>query len=219
MAKKCIRCQQSKEQSDFVLKETDTGHTYYTIGCRDCINAPRRLLRELHRAKPPLSRQERFEQYFAKTTDGSCWLWTGGLLKSKHGSKHDCGQFNFNATNNRATRKNEAAYRSAWKIYRGDIPDGMSVCHKCDNRLCVNPDHLFLGTHAENMADMMKKERHPVVAMGSKHAWSKLTEKDVLEIRSSKEPPSVIAKRFNVTQTNINFIRSRKTWAHVKEIN
>lgn len=92
----------------------------------------------------------------------------------------------------------------------------MHVLHKCDIRNCVNPDHLFLGTNKDNMADMMRKGRKNA-RKGSAHGYAKLTENDVLQIRdvypsvSSRE----LAKRYGVVKSTILFVIHRKTWAHV----
>lgn len=73
------------------------------------------------------------------------------------------------------------AHRLAWTLANGPIPDGMNVCHECDNPPCINVGHLFLGTHADNVADMVAKGRS---AVGSRHGRAKLTERDVLDIRA-----------------------------------
>jgi len=79
----------------------------------------------------------------------SCWIWTG--LRSGHGP-HMYGRISFRG-------KNSIAHRVSWMLFRGEIPQGLSVCHRCDVPLCINPDHLFLGTHAANMHDMRSKGR------------------------------------------------------------
>jgi endogenous inhibitor of DNA gyrase (YacG/DUF329 family) len=98
-----------------------------------------------------MTMEERF-WHFTKRTD-SCWLWTGALFSSKYRYGMIYG----------TDRKHMAAHRFAYELFKGPIPKGKSVCHDCpdgDNPLCVNPDHLFLGSQADNVNDMMKKERH-----------------------------------------------------------
>jgi hypothetical protein len=107
------------------------------------------------------------------------------------------------------------AYRVAWELTRGPIPTGMYVCHHCDVPLCVNPDHLFVGTHADNTADMMTKNRQ---AKGVRQGSAKLTDDAVREIRAcwltmASQPE--LAREFGVTQAVIWAIVNRRTWRHV----
>ena len=102
----------------------------------------------------------------------------------------------------------------------GEIPKGMIVCHKCDNPNCINLDHLFLGTNADNSKDMVKKNRQSRQGSpgmhGTKHPQAKLTEKQVIEIRSYKGlTDKQIAEIYKVSITNINNIRNRKIWTHI----
>lgn len=151
-------------------------------------------------------------------TIGDCWQWTASVNSKGY------GRFGYNG-------KAQRAHRVSWLLHRGPIPAGMLVCHRCDNPGCVNPDHLFLGDAAANTSDMDAKGRRvnaPVtgsdhyarqepsrLARGERAGLAKLTEQDVIEIRSSTETQCAVAKRFGVTQAAVSRIRRRETWAHV----
>lgn len=130
----------------------------------------------------------------------TCVLWDRGLNTAGYGSF-------------RLRGKTVMAHRFAWEKSFGPIPDGMCVLHKCDIRRCVNPEHLFLGTPADNTADMIAKGRKRF-AIGSQRSKC-LVEDDILVIRASKLSQYALAKQFNVSQPNINAIRTGKTWRHV----
>ena len=99
----------------------------------------------------------RFEQSFVPVTESGCWLWIKAVL--------DCSKFDGNLAYGRFSLRGRThyAHRMAWFLYRGAIPSGKMVCHKCDVPTCVNPDHLFLGTALDNVRDMLRKGRHPSV--------------------------------------------------------
>lgn len=145
--------------------------------------------------------EERFNHYVIKC-DG-CWDWSGS--KDVNGY----GRLNINSVP-------ALAHRVSWAVHNGPIPEGKHVLHKCDNPSCSNPDHLFLGTHRENVADKMQKDRHRYgVSKGEKHGCSKLTEDQVREIRASKGSSLIIAKQYGVSGRTVREIRTRQSWAHL----
>ena len=113
-------------------------------------------------------------------------------------------------------RGSKKAHRFAYSDTFGPIPDGMCVCHRCDVRSCVNPEHLFLGTHADNAADRTAKGRG---ARGVTHGVSKLREADVIEMRelasSGEWNYRELGEIFGVTKENASLVVRRKSWRHV----
>jgi hypothetical protein len=106
-----------------------------------------------------------------------------------------------------------SAHRAAWQAEnQSEIAKGMMICHRCDNRACINPDHLFVGTAAQNSRDMVEKERQ---AKGESVGNAKLNRDSVLEIRNASGTISGIARQFGISRRNVRFIRQRKTWRHV----
>jgi hypothetical protein len=112
-------------------------------------------------------------------------------------------------------KKNQKAHRVSYVINVGVIPDGLLVCHRCDNTICVNPNHLFLGTNKDNMLDKMSKGRQ-VNPLGVKHGRAKLTEIQVLKIRQDARLLREVAKEYKVNIMTISNIRSGKNWKHLK---
>ena len=140
---------------------------------------------------------ERFVS-FVNPTSG-CWNWTGGKTSRGYGN------FWLNG-------KTVAAHRFSYEQHHGEIPDGMFVCHSCDNPSCVNPEHLFLGTPADNTADMVAKGRKVIGPPGKR---AKLTEVDVSEIRhlvSSGMTQRAVAKDYGVDPSTVSYIITNKTW-------
>lgn len=135
-----------------------------------------------------------------------CWEWVAG--KDTHGY----GQMKING-------RKRLAHRVSYELYRGPIPDGILVCHDCDNPACINPDHLFLGTQTENMADMMSKGRGRKARLkGEDHSQAKLTESDVVAILSAKGLVSqvALADQYGVSPSQIGNIHRGKAWTHIQ---
>jgi hypothetical protein len=144
-----------------------------------------------------ISLRDRFESRIRFNFATMCWLWSGGKNGDGYGSFHANG--------------NKKAHQVAYELYVGEIPKGMLVLHKCDNPACVNPDHLSLGTHQQNMADMKAKGRGngPKGEMAHK---CKLTKEQVKAIRADKRSSSALAKEYGVHQSQICRIKSGGTW-------
>ena len=151
-----------------------------------------------------LTPRERFLAKVCPEPKGGCWLWRGMVVGSGYGMV-------------RFERKMHPAHRLAWKLFRGEIAPGLVVCHKCDVRTCVNPEHLFLGTHAENMKDMQQKGRSP---HGEEHSRVQTDGEEVSRIKAMLADGhmrmSEIARAFGVTHATIACIAKGKTWRHVK---
>jgi hypothetical protein len=136
------------------------------------------------------------EKLFAKSIpepNSGCRLWEACTDTTGYGLVRHNG-------------KQRATHRLSWLVHRGAIPKGLDVLHKCDVRQCINPDHLFLGTHTDNMRDMTAKGRHGMTT---------LTEDDVRAIRAASGTQQALADRYNVSQSIISDIKIRKSWKHL----
>jgi len=153
---------------------------------------------------------ERFMQKIKKTD--SCWEWTAGK------NSHHYGCFRIGSLTD-GSRKQVLAHRWSYEHFIGSIPEGLFVCHKCDNPSCVNPAHFFLGTNSDNIRDCISKGLFGTRdTRGVKNGRAKLTEGQVLEIRD-KYPScgtmASLAGAYGVTKTQISWIINRKSWAHI----
>lgn len=149
---------------------------------------------------------ERFMNKVSKDKTTGCWIWTGW---KKNGNLYGY----FSLTHSKKVRAN----RQSYEFFIGKIPDGEQVLHRCDNPQCVNPHHLFLGSHQDNMDDRKTKGRY---LKGSKWCRSKLTEKNVLKIKQEliNNVHGIVAKlarKYNIGWTAIYDIKTGRTWSHV----
>lgn len=114
---------------------------------------------------------------------------------------------------------NVLSHRFAWELANGEIPDGLQVLHRCDNKLCCNVSHLWLGTQADNLADMDRKgRRKPASNYGEASGMAKLSADDVIEMRKRYDKgvtQTQLAADFGVSQSSVSAIVRRQTWPHV----
>ena len=142
--------------------------------------------------------------FYADASGGrdACWPWTGKVARDGYGRVARGG-------------KQVIAHRLSWSVANGaPVPDGMFVLHSCHNRLCVNPNHLRVGTHDDNMVDMVAAGRS---LRGERHPHSFLTASVIAAIRAATGYQREIAQRFGVSQSAVSYIKNRKRWAHVPE--
>ena len=147
--------------------------------------------------------QQDIDRYWNKVNiadKDSCWEWNAGRFVTGYGAFGFHGKPNY-------------AHRISMVLSGRPIPDGMHVLHKCDNRGCVNPDHLFLGSLRDNMADMYHKRRH---ARGDTSGRRKLCSTEVTEIRelykTGRYSFQDIATQYGITRSLVGFIKDRKIW-------
>ena len=159
-----------------------------------------------------LTVQDRFDSHYTPEPMSGCWLWTGFYRPTGYGQ--------FIAKNIAPTPRN--AHRFSYALHVGPIPDGTYVLHRCDNRACVNPAHLFLGSHQDNVTDMMRKGRNRPGGMdgefdGERNPAAKLTRAQVDHIRVILSTGVVSRKRianaFGVSRVTIGDIAAGKTWS------
>ena len=143
--------------------------------------------------------------------ESGCWQWTGPLSKQGYGhfSKIESGK---------GFGRGTAAHRFSYELFKGPILPGLFVLHSCDNPACVNPAHLDVGTQKTNMRDCVSRGRFRgfwKAKRGSANQLAKLTEADVIDIRSSSLSIKALAEKYGVDRTNVHQILTGKTWAHV----
>ena len=133
----------------------------------------------------------RFYRHVHVGASDACWLWRGAVTGSGYGKINDAGKY-------------VGAHRKAFEMTRGAIPSGKQVCHTCDNKLCVNPAHLFAGTRSDNMVDMYTKGRHPFLKISAQLAH------EILERLKTGESQSSIGDSVGISQVAVSRLKRGK---------
>jgi len=204
--KTCVRCRLILDSLNFTKdRNRRDGLSPYCRSCASILAAEyyqakprpvRHPLKSLKRFAPP----ERFHMLYTPEPNSGCWLWEGRPQGSNGYGRMKVGGHSV------------PAHRYAYEIHKGQVPVGMQVCHRCDVPLCVNPDHLFLGTGRDNKQDCVAKDRH---IYGARHSRAKLTDGAVKAILADRRKHYVIAIQYGVSSSLIGKIKSRKMWRHV----
>jgi hypothetical protein len=158
--------------------------------------SPKKFWSDTVKGKPII---EKFSKMYVVNEGNGCWEWVRTINPGGYGMFYESAY-------------PEVATRISWKIFNGEIPKGMVVCHKCDNPKCVNPNHLFLGTQKDNIHDAMKKNRFQ---KGTKNGRAKLTRKQVAEIKFGDKQFNTKqeeADYYGVSRRTIYAIRKRLIW-------
>lgn len=169
------------------------------------IGEPRRFLQGHNNKLAAKNRPTLEARFWAKLQmlgPDECWEWQGTIRRDGYGKLG-------------YQRRNFLAHRISWVIQNGPIPNGLEVCHSCDNPPCCNPEHLFLGTKADNQADKTKKGRQ---LRGEQISGAILTEADVVEIRrlvASGVSQHALDRKYGLTPGHVHQIVHRQIWAHV----
>lgn len=155
------------------------------------------------RGPKPVALETLFWDHVQRGGADECWLWEGATTPFGYGDI-------------KSHQRRHNAHRVSYELHKGPIPQGMQVCHRCDNPRCCNPGHLWLGTAGDNCRDMVAKGRHVSPALkGSKNGRAILTDALVMEIRRDKRPGTQIAADLGLGITTVNSIRRGASWKHL----
>jgi len=150
--------------------------------------------------------EERLKKYIAVGKPKECWPWIGALNGTAK-NYNNYGRLNLSGG------RRILAHRLMYEIAFGAIPEGMVVCHRCDNPPCCNPSHLFIGTSSDNSKDAYDKGR--IKLHGEHNPFRKLTAEAVRDILNSSASFVELGKRYNVHPDTIGRVKHRKTWRHI----
>lgn len=216
----CSACGKSCEEHEFLVRRDTKSETRRKI-CKSCRGEIHRRRKEAHTESNEADICSPSDQGFWARVDRNgpvayehldvCWLWSGSKINSGYGI--------WRFSNN--TYRLVLAHRFMWMSTYGEIPEGQLVLHKCDNKLCVNPSHLFLGSYSDNVQDCLQKGRFVVGARrrGEECNRAKITEGHVREIRELRQQGLLqreIAARLGTTREIVSSVLRGATWRHVQ---
>jgi HNH endonuclease len=145
--------------------------------------------------------QRPLDEFYIGEPNSGCWLWLGNINRDGYGTIWGT-----------ELKRTVLSHRLVYETLVGPIPPGQKVLHRCDNPCCVNPDHMMVGTTADNNADCKAKGRN---ARGERHGSNKLSTEQVLAIREATGTQRDIAARFNIHYVTVHQIKSGKRWKHL----
>lgn len=194
---KCQQC--NNEFKAYISNIKRGGNKFCSLSCK---------AKQYHLENPNYihgTSEERFLKNIKISKDkNACWIWIGTIQTCGYGAIY-------------INQKNTKAHRYSYEYFKGKIPKGKIIMHRCDVKICVNPKHLMIGTHLENAQDRNNKGRNNS-CIGSSHGGAKLTEKDIKDIRKRHENGETqisIAKDYGIKQVTVSDINRRKIWKHV----
>ena len=212
VTKRCSKCGEQKAGSREFWHRQAAGKYGFTSACRDCKRMAHAATREGMPARVRTPMEQRFWRHVQRGAPGECWAWTA--FRDARGYGH-IGSGGRGAPGVLAHRL--SAFLAGFPIdLRPGRGSAQLICHRCDNPACVNPAHLFIGTPADNSADMVAKCRQQ---RGERRPLAKLTAGQVAEIRRLRDAGGItqvaLARRFGVSTALVSMVVNGHAWAHV----